>query len=71
MMRLAIREHARRRERVFAEATQLLARGNAGEPDSPHWADTVADWRDGRYRPMHFRRADVEADLEERLTLTP
>ncbi len=46
-------------------------RGNAGEPDSPHWADTVADWRDGRYRPMHFRRADVEADLEERLTLTP
>lgn len=46
-------------------------RGNAGEPDSPHWADTVADWRDGRYRPMLFRRAEIEADLEERLTLTP
>jgi penicillin amidase len=46
-------------------------RGNAGEPDSPHWADTVADWRDGRYRPMLYRRAEIEADLDERLTLAP
>ncbi len=46
-------------------------RGNSGEPSSPHWADTVADWREGVYRPMNFRRADVEGALEETLTLTP
>ncbi|MGB7905708.1 MAG: ABC transporter permease subunit, partial [Steroidobacteraceae bacterium] len=33
LQRLAVREHACRRERVFAEATQFLARGNAGELD--------------------------------------
>jgi penicillin G amidase len=46
-------------------------RGNSGEPTSPHWDDTVADWRDGVYRPMHFRRADVDADMEETITLRP
>jgi penicillin amidase len=52
-------------------ARVMFPRGNSGEPSSPHWDDTVADWREGVYRPMAFRRADVESALEETIMLVP
>ena len=52
-------------------ARVMFPRGNSGEPTSAHWDDTVDDWREGVYRPMHFRRADVEGDMQETITLTP
>jgi penicillin amidase len=48
------------------EAIVNFPRGVAGDPTSPHFADTVDDWVDGVYRPLLFRRAEVEADLESR-----
>jgi penicillin amidase len=38
------------------------APGQSADPDSAHAADLVADWAEGRYRPLRTRRADVEAD---------
>lgn len=48
------------------EAIVNFPRGVAGDPTSPHFADTVDDWVEGVYRPLLFRRADVEADMESR-----
>ena len=44
--------------------------GNSGDPDSPHWADQVEAWTEGVYRPLPFRRADVEAAMERRIVLS-
>jgi penicillin amidase len=38
---------------------------------SPHYGDLAAPWLAGRYRPMLWTRADVEADAESTLTLVP
>jgi penicillin amidase len=53
------------------EATLNFPRGNSGEPDSPHWDDTLQDWIDGEYKPLPYRRAEVEAAMESMFTLTP
>jgi penicillin amidase len=34
------------------DALFALAGGQSGNPLSPHFADGLADWRDGRYRPI-------------------
>jgi penicillin amidase len=34
------------------QAVATLAGGQSGNPLSPHYADGLADWRDGRYRPI-------------------
>ena len=44
--------------------------GNSGDPDSPHWDDQVEAWAEGVYRPLPFRRADVEAAMERRIVLS-
>lgn len=46
-------------------------RGNAGDPSSRFWADAEPDWLSGTYRALRFRRADVMADVAERITLRP
>ena len=46
-------------------------RGNSGDPESPHWSDTIEDWVEGRYTQVPFSRAEVEAAQEERRTLKP
>jgi penicillin amidase len=43
--------------------------GNVAEPTSPHWEDNLADWVDGRSKPMLFRRDEIEAAEERRFTL--
>lgn len=46
----------------------LLAPGNSGRPDSPHYDDQIEGWFKGKYHPMLYRRADV-ARGARRLTL--
>jgi penicillin amidase len=43
--------------------------GNVADPASPHFDDIGADWHDGGFRTMPFRRADVEAAAESTLVL--
>jgi penicillin amidase len=49
----------------------LLAPGQSGHPASPHYRDGVKPWFEGGYRPMLFRRDEVESNLEARLALEP
>lgn len=44
-------------------------RGVSGDPDSEHWDDTLEDWVEGRYRPLVFRRAAVDAEATETVTI--
>ena len=45
--------------------------GESGDPNSKHYSDLLADWAAGRYHPMPFSRAAVEAAMEERIVLEP
>jgi len=45
--------------------------GQSGNPASPHFNDLFALWSAGRYHPLPFTRAAVEAATESRLLLTP
>lgn len=45
--------------------------GESGDPASPHYADLIDDWANGRYHPMPFTRKAVEAAATERLQLIP
>jgi penicillin amidase len=53
------------------EASVNFVRGNSGDPTSPHWGDQVSSWASGVYRPLAFRRADVEVRAQERRTIEP
>lgn len=46
-------------------------RGNSGDPDSPHFADTVDDWIEGEYQQLPFTREEVDAAAEATITLVP
>jgi penicillin amidase len=45
--------------------------GESGDPGSPHYADLIDDWANGRYHPMPFTRKAVEAATRERISLVP
>ncbi|HEU0121221.1 MAG TPA: penicillin acylase family protein [Bryobacteraceae bacterium] len=45
--------------------------GESGDPSSPHYADLLDDWSNGRYHPMPFTRQAVEAATRERILLVP
>ena len=45
--------------------------GLAEQRLSAHYADAVEPWLAGRYRPMSWTRAQVDADAEATLTLVP
>jgi len=47
------------------------APGESGDPESPHYSDLLADWAKGVYHPLLFTRAAVEANLSERIRLSP
>ena len=53
------------------EAFVNFPRGNSGDPASPHFTDTLEDWRNGVYTKYPYSRAEVDAALEERRTLAP
>jgi penicillin G amidase len=45
--------------------------GEVGDPRSPHYDDLIDDWREGKYHPMPYTRAAVEAATTERIRLQP
>jgi penicillin amidase len=45
--------------------------GESGDPGSPHYSDLLDDWANGKYHPMPYTRAAVEAATVERITLSP
>ena len=45
--------------------------GQSGDPDSPHYRDLSEIWARGRYFPILYTRAKVEAVTEQKTTLTP
>ena len=45
--------------------------GNSGNPASPHYADQFPEWLAGRYHPLWMDRAEVDANAEGTLSLTP
>jgi penicillin amidase len=45
--------------------------GQSGDPASPHYGDLFPLWAEGRYVPMLFSRAAVEAVAEQAILLTP
>ncbi len=47
------------------------AAGQSGQPGSPHFDDLIAGWDQGRYFPLAYSRAKVEAIAEARLLLEP
>ncbi|MBI4497443.1 MAG: penicillin acylase family protein [Chloroflexi bacterium] len=44
--------------------------GQSGHPGSPHYGDLLPLWYQGRYHPLLWDRADVEAQTESVLLLT-
>jgi penicillin amidase len=53
------------------EAWANFPRGNSGDPDSPHWDDTLDAWIAGDYEPLPYRRAEVDAATVTTLRLDP
>jgi penicillin amidase len=47
------------------------APGQSGQPASPHFADLVPYWAEGRYFPLAYSRAKVEEVTESVLRLLP
>jgi penicillin amidase len=45
----------------------ILPGGQSGDPGTAHFADQIEDWAGGRYRPLPFRREEVEAMAESRV----
>lgn len=45
--------------------------GQSGQPLSPHYADLLPLWAEGRYFPLLFSRERIEAQSKEKLVLEP
>jgi penicillin amidase len=45
--------------------------GQSGQPGSPHYADLLTLWAEGRYFPLLFTRAAIERSSGQRLVLQP
>lgn len=45
--------------------------GQSGNALSPQYAAFLADWQAGRYRPMRFERATIDAEQASTLRFEP
>ncbi|PYI80469.1 MAG: hypothetical protein DME26_21615 [Verrucomicrobia bacterium] len=45
--------------------------GQSGQPTSPHYADLLPLWKEGRYFPLFFSRQKIEEVSKEKLSLVP
>jgi penicillin amidase len=45
--------------------------GQSGQPLSPHYADLLPLWAEGRYFPLLYSRGRIEAESKDRLILEP
>ncbi|MEZ0446919.1 penicillin acylase family protein [Cellulomonas sp. ICMP 17802] len=52
-------------------STWVTMTGSSGHPASVHYADQLGPWSRGETFPWPFTRAATEADVRDRLTLTP
>ena len=52
-------------------STTINVPGASGQPGSPHYADLLPLWADGRYHPLPFSRRAVESNAAHRLMLLP
>ena len=50
---------------------QVFTTGESGHAYAPHYVDMTDHWRQIQYYPMLWSRANVDAQSEARLTLTP
>lgn len=53
------------------QAIVNFPRGNAGEPSSPHWDDTLEDWVEDVYTPFPYTPEEVDAATEQTIVLEP
>lgn len=56
---------------VGGRALAMNAGGQSGNPLSPHYADLIEPWRQGRYHPLLFERELILQASESSLTLAP
>ncbi len=47
------------------------APGQSGQPGSPHYADLLPLWAEGKYFPLVYSRAKVQEHTRHRLVLNP
>jgi penicillin amidase len=52
-------------------STCINAPGQSGDPRSPHYRDLAPLWAEGRYVPLLYSRAAVEAAATQRIILQP
>jgi penicillin amidase len=52
-------------------STTINVPGASGQPGSPHYADLLPLWAEGRYHPLPFSRTAVESHAANRLMLLP
>lgn len=52
-------------------SVSTLPGGQSGHPASDHYQDSVDDWLQGKYHPMLYSRAQIEAATQNRLVLHP
>jgi penicillin amidase len=45
--------------------------GQSGQPGSPHYGDLLPYWAHGRYFPLLYSKAKIEASAKDRLVLEP
>ena len=55
----------------FTRSVSMHTTGQSGHPYHRHYDDMIDPWRNIEYHPMLWKRADVEADAEGVLVLTP
>jgi penicillin amidase len=55
----------------FTDSLAMHTTGQSGHPYHRHYNDMIDPWRNIEYHPMLWERADVEADAEGVLVLTP
>ena len=56
---------------AWDQSLGIITTGQSGHPQSPHYFDQNALWREGRYRPAPFTRAAVDGATVSRLELVP
>jgi len=53
------------------QSVAISAPGQSGQPASPHYADLLPAWAEGRYFPLLFSRIAIESTTPEKLVLLP
>lgn len=56
---------------AWDESLCLNTPGQSGDPRDPHWSDLAQDWSAGRYRPLPYSRAAVDAATARLIRLEP